>query len=143
MNQEICLDLGQAHVLSHQVPDLAVGFSVFGVAVPQADDIFVKPNAQFGTADLVSNIELLPDDGEQELLPKLSCKSLPQSHDPCSPTAVVRIFPSGFHTLFEEVVGRLSRGVDGLWPRNVIVNPPKMLNGLGQHEAKSVLNEDV
>lgn len=68
--------LGKSHAPAHLVSNLVRRINVVSVAVPQADDVLAEANAELRSADLVSNVELLPDHGQKKFLPESSSQTL-------------------------------------------------------------------
>ena len=120
---------GQPQDLLDGIPKPIGGVPVGAGLVPDGDDVLAVPDGDDGAANLaVGGGELLPEEGQDDLLPVAGGQALAQPHDPLAALGVVGILPRRLDALAEEVVVRGGRQVVGA--DQVVVNPPELLDGV-------------
>jgi hypothetical protein len=107
-------------------PDLILRLSVVSILIPDTDDVFIVTDAHHSPTDLMTNIKLLTNDSQHQLLPISGGQSLLQADHPFAPSLILRIFPSWFDSVLEEVI--VCGGFELIRSLEMIVYSPEMLH---------------
>lgn len=95
------------------VPNPLANFEIGLIAIPQADDVLILPDADRTTTDFIvasriflvlviticrlwsitTFVKLVTDDSKHEVFPQSICDALSQANDPFSTREIQRVFP--------------------------------------------------